>query len=315
MSTFQYEDSRVFADLKNIKERIPGNMTTYQYLVSYDSMLDNALRPIIRDTKFLDAFLLRVLGWQEKNFRRKVSFLPRREVPRLVLNFLVAPDEESRVQTFTSVRLDRGLRMEALELFFAKLSEYERACNLELSSPLGEDTLSHCLYVKSQVEAQLGSSSSSLLPALREARHWMGVAAGFKQKLLEKYVRLCLTTAQRDYTQFFDCSVKLDDLIQTYLMATSRAIDKCDYKQGVLTSHVQNWLFTARDAMVKMRDKDNISLDHLSLEDLDPLVQSEQESNVMNNDRVEVLARLARLADPLGAARCYLQLPEPGNCE
>jgi hypothetical protein len=309
--SFHYENSRVFADLKNIKERISGNMTTYQYLISYDQMLDNAIMPVVRRTKFMDSFLVRMLGWQEKNFRRKISFLPRKEVPHRILNFLVSGSADDRVKTFTSLRLDRGLRVECLGLFFESLRAYELACNAELIDPLNSDNLPYCFYVKATTEANLGCTSSDLLGTLRESRYWLEIASGFKQKLIEKYVRLCLTTAQRDYTGFFDCSVKLDDLIQTYLMAASRAIDKCDYKQGVLTSHIQNWLFTARDSMAKMREKASSDVGLLGLDEIRSL--SKQEDELLEKDSLNVVAQLAKIVDPRGAARCYLQLPEPVN--
>lgn len=297
----RYESSRVFAELKNIRERLPGNMTTYQSLVSYDTMLTNALSPIIRETTFMDALLLRVMGWQEKHFRRKVSFLPRKEVPRRIINFLIAEGPDARMKAFAAIHLDRGLRVEAVELFIKNCSDYEKACSASMGTT--PEAIRAQEFVRASFEDCLGCSGS-LTPIITEARFWLNVAAGFKQKLLEKYVRLCITTAQRDYTQFFDCSVKLDDLIQTYIIAASRAIDKCDYRQGVLTSHVQNWFYTARDSMSKTRERRHDSMDTIGFTELGTTTLDDTKVDL------ETVYALARAADPFGAARCFLQLQE-----
>jgi len=309
MSAFQYESSRVFSSLKNLKERIPGNMTTFQYLISYDQMLDNATRPVLDNTNFLDGFVIRALGWQCRNFRRKISFLPRADVPSRVMNFLAASTPESRMKRFQSIRFERGLRVEFLETFLASMGQYEQACDLSLEDPNGEDPLAYCLWVKTSTEENLGCPSD-LISTIREVRYWLSIAASFKEKLLEKYIRLCLNSAQKDYVSFFDCSVDLSDLVQTYVMTASRAIDKCDYRQGVLTSHIQKWMFTARECASRQRMRTDTDFDSLTFQEISDkeLVESFYTSD---QETVNVISRLARLVDPNGAARCYLQLPEP----
>jgi hypothetical protein len=283
-------------------------MTTSQYLISYDQMLDNATKPVLNSSKFLDQFALRSLGWQSKNFRRKISFLPRREVPAKILNFLAATDSEDRFKKFQAIRFERGLRIESLETFLSSLKSYEDACDLALSDPSGLDDISYCLWVKTQTEDSLGCGSN-LLGVIREVRHWLSVAASFKEKLLEKYVRLCLNTAQKDYVNYFDCSVDLNDLVQTYILTASRAIDKCDYRQGVLTHHIQKWMFTARESANKQRFRTDEDIDSVTFQELSASSPDLSLSS-LDPETVNVISRLAKLVDPVGAARCYLQLPE-----
>ena len=309
MTAFNYESSRVFSSLKNIRERIPGNMTTFQYLISYDQMLDNATRPVLENTNFLDGFVIRALGWQCKNFRRKISFLPRSEVPARIMNFLAASSAESRMKRFQAIRFERGLRVEALNTFLSSLEEYEKACDLSLEDPNGNDSFSFCLWVKNRFEEQF-ASDENLLSTIREVRYWLGISFSFKEKLLEKYIRLCLNSAQKDYVGFFNCAIDLNDLVQTYVMTASRAIDKCDYRQGVLTSHIQKWMFTAREFASRQRIRMDADIDSIAFQEL-----SDKEASdgfyTSDTETVKVISRLARLVDPDGAARCYLQLPEP----
>lgn len=241
-----YKHSQVFASLKGISEQIEDNLTTSQYLQSYDAFLERSVIPIITGTRVFDVFVSRLVGWQEKNFRRKVTFLSRAEVPGLVVNFLLQTSPEKRVEAYRRLNLDRGVCIEFLKLFQDLLVTYRQACNCELKNPVsGKFDLGHSLHVKATVEANL-RATQPLMSTYLESKFWFDRALEFKQRIMEKYVRLCLTTAKKDYVSHFKMEVDLDDVIQYYLMATSRAIDKCDYRQGVLTSHIQNWFLTAR---------------------------------------------------------------------
>lgn len=317
IATGNYQSSRVFAQLKDIKERIgvDSNLTTPQYLQTYDDLLDNAVRPILDNSRFFDSYLLRILGWQERNFRRKVSFLKRAEFPHLAITFILKRDPADRFAAYQNLRLDRLLRMQVVSAFHSALTNYLAACNCELTPPAGVDPLSFCLAVKQKVEESMRSPNGGLLVAYHESKFWANHAAEFKKILMEKYTRLALNTAQRDYVHYFKCQVLLDDIIQTYLLSVSRAIDKCDAKQGALTGHVQNWFFSARDAVARNRERHMASLDEqqseLANSNQEGLAESPvYESNRNTQDSVKLIAELSRIADPHGAARVFLGIPE-----
>lgn len=314
-----YESSRVFAQLKDIKERIgvDANLTTPQYLQTYDDLLDNAVRPILDNCRFFDSYLLRILGWQERNFRRKVSFLKRAEFPRLAVGFVLKRSPEERFAAYQDLRLDRLIRMQVVSLFHSSLENYLAACECELTPPAGVDQASFCFAVKAKVEESMKSTPGGLLSAYHESKFWFEHAADFKRILMEKYVRLCLNTAKRDYVYYFKCQGKLDDIIQTYLIAMSRAIDKCDAKQGALTSHIQNWFFSARDAVARQRERNTVSLDqengdlaNSASNSLDLANLSVYEERRREQEDVNLIAELSRIADPHGAARAFLGIPE-----
>jgi len=315
-----YQSSRVFGKLKDLQEKISSDesLTTPQYLRLYDDLLDKAVLPIIANSRFFDSYLIRILGWQEKNFRRKVSFLKRVEFPRLAMNFLLQSTCEGREKAYRELHLDRLLKAQLVSAFHHALSNYLKACNLELEVPVGTlaDKQTFCLRVKEQVENALrASDSSSLLVAYHESKRYAELASEFKRMIMEKYVRLCLNTARKDYMQYFNCRVKLDDIVQTYILAMSRAIDKCDARQGALTSHIQNWFFSARDAVAKGLDrKVAISESELEMSTVEEggfySKFDSYESLKESEANLRVIAEVARIADPLGAARAFLGVPE-----
>lgn len=297
--------SKSFGQLKVIKEKIQGNLTTSQYLETYDLLLLNAVRPILLNTDYIDSFVIRLMGWQEKNFRRKVSFVNRLEFPFLATVFLLAKNQKDKVEKYKELKLDRGARVQVVKSFHSALALYKEACDLKLSSP-PNDPISYCLGVKRRYEEAY--RCDKLIEILAESALWLERALEFKQAILEKYIRLCLNTARRDYTSFFQERVPLDDIVQTYTIAASRAIDKCDFTQGALTSHIQTWLYSGRDSLNRsVGGPDSV---HSQLEDIDETVNSTYEQELSEKDSEDEIKLLCKLVDPLGVARCYLGIPE-----
>jgi len=312
-----YKHSKVFAALKDTKETIAHNLTSAQYLFVLDELLDKACFPLLDNSSLFDTALSRMIGWQEKNFRRKVSFGSRVEVPRLILNFLLVKDTESRRKNFKAIGLDRGLRIKLLMTFHTNAEEYMRACDYDLRDPETHQlSLSYCNHIKHSFEAA-HRSRDSLFRHLKESQFWLLKATSFKQCIIEKYLRLSLSVAQRDYVGYFQHEANLDDMIQWYVLAASRAIDKCDATQGTLTSHVQNWFLTARNRVADERqlDKSNIQVELLDF-DSDSMRSSttqmhlSTEDNIVNVESSRALSYLARVADPLGAARLLMGIEE-----
>lgn len=308
--------SKVFADLKDTREKIQGNLTTAQYLRTYDILLYTAIRGIVEHTKFLDTYLIRLLGWQEVNHRRKVSFLKRTELPRLVLNFMMQDTPESRLTALKQLKLDRGLRVEIIRSFISSLDEYICCCNLSSSRSLAE-----AIEYKHKVEAEY--NYAKLYELCIQSSLWLDRALEFKSMIQEKYIRLCLVSARRDHAQFFSGSIDLDDVIHTYFISCSRAIDKCDGDAGTLTTHIQNWFFTARESVWGQKNKTKqVSMDaflqrqestdygEADETDEDSMTVQSREQELEHTTEAKHIAALAKIADPHGAARVLLGIPE-----
>lgn len=312
---YRYAHSEVFASLKNIHEGLSSNLTTSQYLQALDKYLQNATTPVIVGTRFFDAFLARLVGWQEKNFRRKVSFADRRVVPARVINFLLQSTPEGRIAAFEEIKLDRGIRMEALEVFYSRMERYEAACDCTLLAPgATEPQIGYCLFVKNKIEEEM-RARVNLLTVLSESKFWLDRAVAFKALILEKYTRLCINVARADYVNYFKHSVSLNDLIHWYWIAASRAIDKCDSEQGALTSHIRNWFLTARSRVSAQRDQrsSELNIELLALDSPELQATTNGTSKEEEEDRtlrLHSVRYLARLADPLGVARAYLGIEE-----
>lgn len=310
----QYEHSQAFSSLKGVTETIQGNLTSPQYLTALDAALERAYTPILLSTSCIDPFLGQVIGWQEVTRKRKVSFVKREEFIPIALMWLALPRRDLKALFFSALKLDRAICAEFVNSFLLSMVDYEKAASGMLTDSEGRrlPSATQEAYIR-EVEAS-AEASGSLLGVVREARTWLGHYYSLQKAVLEKYYRVCLTTARRDYEHTFNYRIRLSDIVQMYNLAMVRAVDKCDPRQGVLTTHIKFWLYSARGVLLR----EKVNQDATS-----PLVENDgEETDTPDPNLVPLLDQLegvdtsshlleiARLVDPEGYGRAYLGLTE-----
>lgn len=307
---FSYEHSRTFSALKRVKETLDTNLTTAQYLKTLDEYLNRALTSIVSHSSHFDGYVAQLLAWQERHPKRKVSFLSREEFRVVAMNWLMTTDRQARVQSLTTLKLDRAIIFEFCRSTLDLVRNYEEACNANLKDADGQLlTVSSMLEVKHETEKALGSSGA-LMSAIQSCRFWINIAEEFKNSILEKYIRLCLQRAQRDYVKIFKKRVSIDDIVMWYILATTRSIDKCDAYQGVLTTHIQNYFYTARPHINKAKPNDlNTEIDQAELKG-SLLTSGSLEEDLESQQKSDSIKIICRLMDPEGYGRAYLGINE-----
>lgn len=313
----KYENSWVFGVLKNNTEEQQGNLTTSQYLETLDRYLDGALRCIVENTRYLDSVVAGLIGWQEENYRRRVSLHSKKQFIEVAITWLLKPRDE-KVSTVKALRLDRGVAMLACHAFLAECSQYEEVTRLKRI-----ETQEH-LRIVSETERRLLVRGGNLAHAITLVRHQAELAAEYRGVILTKYIRLAIMTAKRDYVQYFDHRVNLNDMCGEYILATARAIDKCDYEKGPLTTHVRNWFFTARKHCANRYDhgrseselpeESGAASQSLNDDDtdsgLEELATDAVDVGLIKAESPTTIRFLAKLADPEGSVRKMLGIEE-----
>jgi hypothetical protein len=302
-----YRHSVSFASLKGIKETLEGNLSTIQYMRILDSFLTQSLEPLITKTSFIDGHIARALSWTTKNSRRRLSMDRHTDIMKLSFLFILDQRPSKKLEIWKQLKMDRAMSFYMIEDFLEKMEQiYLPAanCELELPNNFYGDPIAYYRQRQRDVETTL-RCSGSLLDTYHSVRYWYLKAKSFKHVILEKYTRLCLTSAQRDYRSFFNCEIELDDIVQSYLFMASRAIDRCDANQGALTSHVQNWFLTARSSLNKQRLNRGTSLEANQLVDLTTSITPE-----LSVEESSHIAAVAAFADPEGLGRYYLGFEE-----
>ena len=169
------------------------------------------------------------------------------------------------------------------------------------------------------------SSSQSLYSGIRASKFWIAEFVKLKELILQKYYRFIINTAQSDFKSLGH-TVSLDDMAQNYVLVSSKALDKCDYEQGTLTSYLQLWLKSAKHKITKKGSISNtvssfisdgtssesnyVRLDDASLLDKDELVQEER-----IDDHITHVRLLLKEMDPTGIIRLSMGIEEILNKE
>lgn len=310
MSQYGYQHSETFAILKGHKETITDNLTSYQYLSVLDDLIYNALYPLIEGTRFVDVFLGQILSWQTSNPKRKVCGIGRKEFSAYLTTFFLLDDPAAKLKVLKRLKLDRAVLFETLRRWLT-IADGVKQVGYEPFT-LGLVTQLYELHEKAGVKPSYG-----LFAVYSQVNYWHHEANVFKTQILEKYYRLVLNTAKRDY-EALNHTVPLGDMIQHYLMTASKAIDKCDSDRGVLTTHIQNWLMSAKSVVqstqsqnlpFKKGGKSVMPIESVSLDDLDEMT-FEPDEQQDTQDTIQHVREIAKLFDPIGYGRICLGIQE-----
>lgn len=303
-----YRHSETFAVLKATRERIQGNPTSSQMLQGLDLLINKALTPILFNTNWFDTFFPKVLAWQTNNPRRKVIMDKSFDLTQATLGILLTRSPQEKLAIIKKAKFDRHILVEGISQFLKHASEYVAIVDCEAPVPsfYADDPLAYYRLEKLRLESAFGSvPGTSLRSTIQQAHYWLDAAIDYRSQIIEKYTRMVLMEARKAYS-FFNYEVELDDIVQVFRVAAQRAVDKCDSGQGVLASYILNWTRTGRSSIQRQRREPTVQFNDYE----DYTEDVAEESDALPTDTVEHLRAIARLADPLGAARTYLGLEE-----
>lgn len=323
----KYRSSHIFDLFKMQKDQIDGNLTTSQYMNTLDSLLYGTIKILLDNTNYFEQVIGGLVAWSDKFFRRRIGADTRDIYIPLLVKFMVSPNPEAKLAVLRLIKVDRGILIAACSSFLEKTKRYREICNSDAAPDIHE-----VAYMR-QIELSVHSTQQTLPRVIEDCAYMLERTMTYRGAILSKYYRLAILAAKRDYEQFFACRISLDDMCPDYVSITGRAIDRCDYERGPLTSHVQNWFMTARTVVQRKYDYGQQELNH----DFDQDSSNSRGNNstaasaataaaiAAQSDQLTVdpfsteadttytntLVRfLARLADPKGALRKTLGIDE-----
>jgi len=306
-----YRHSKVFEVLKATDEVISDNLTSLQYLQTLDLFLWRALEPIHAECPSLfNNYLAKIVSTQINKPSTKFTSMMAEERPKLpvlLFNALTSSNPKKAHEYVRQMYINRGLLFGFLSLFLNSLRPYE-----ELHQPL----LSMNPIIRRskmwEIERSVGlRPGSSLYAVIQQVKYWHDKARWFKELIMQKYIRLALNharTTYKDYNHFID----LDDVAQTYLVTVSRSIDRCDSRQGVLTTFITNWFKSARSEVADMaKGQMDQSYDSMTEDNGDSVSDIIGFSTLdTSSETVEHIAYVAKKMDKHGYIRAALGIPE-----
>lgn len=294
-----YTHSDTFASLKNIKEEVRESLTTAQWLQTLDYLLESSIDPIVTaNTDLADNFFAKVVAWQGHKPSIKFSRNDKTTLPVALFNSLTTQGAEKRLHQ-KSMLLNRGLLFGLVAIFLRTVNNYKR-----LHDPALKMGRSRRLLLIQQAESRV--KSTHLYAAIMQVEYFSSKAHWFKELIMQKYTRLALMNAKRTY-KAVGYAQRLDDIVQVYLIFLSRAIDRCDSRQGVLTTFIQTWFYSARSEV----QKSCVESQHTSYEEmLENGIHHLTTEADHGYEAVQHLAYAAKQVDTVGILRFSLGIPE-----
>lgn len=311
----KYVHSESFAALKGVDEKIVQNLTSFQYLTVLDNMLYESLAPLLVNTKFFDVFLAQVIGWQTLNPKRKTCGVGRVGLVSLSTLFYLTSEPKQKLKIVKKMKLHRNILFECITRWLDLMQEYP-SLSLRMGSPEVLDAISE------MHEKGLMRTGYSLHSTYTTTLFWYKKSKTFKEQIMEKYTRMTISTAQRDYADMIDHGVistteNLNDMVQAYMMTMSKAIDKCDADKGVLTTYINSWLKSAKNNVEKRSSSDGTQIhkklgvqkiEHVELDDVEDTVSDDDARD--RDDLIKRVRHVAKIFDPKGYGRLALGIHE-----
>ena len=247
MAQSSYEHSQAFESLKQVREKITTNYTSLQYLQTLNHFLWKALTPVAQECpELFKGYLCKIVARQTLKASAKFTSNERQKLPSQLFNCLRATDDKLVAQA-QEMHINRGLLFGFSAFFLNRLETYKKLHN---QPTLSVRTRSLCNIIEQQVGLR---EDGELYAAMLDVEYWSDKARKWKEQIVEKYTRMALLQAQSTYRDY-NYVVKLDDIVQIYLMVVSRAIDRCDSRHGVITTFMQSWFKSAKSEVAKLAE-------------------------------------------------------------
>ncbi len=309
-----YEHSFAFSNLKDITEQIETNLTSLEYLQTLDMFLWNAVAPIQAECPSLfHDYVSKVVARQIRKPATKFTSLTKEErllLPAHLFNLVTSVDQKRGHEIAKSMHLNRGLISGFLLLFQRAVAGYE-----VLHSPFQEmDHEERKRKIAAIEKAVCLRPGGTLYSAIHQVEYWFEKARKWKAMIVEKFTRMALNNARATYKDF-NHFVPLNEVVQIYLWVVIRAIDRCDARQGVLTSFIQNWFKSGRSEVGDLaKHQTDQSYEQMVEESGDAISDvlgfADPNAERDRDSLIETVASAAKRIDKFGYVRAPLHLRE-----
>lgn len=315
--------------LKESPQRLSSSITTFQLMSTLDTLIYRFLAPIIETSSLFDTFVPTTLYWSITNSRRKISGINNKKLIALLTFYMTRTTQEERLVVIAKMRLERNLLFSLGRIYLNLGKQYRKQYDLYTRKKAKDKDAQKNLKRLTELSAVFNGNSDKTYSAIHEVEFWYKQAQEFHSQIAERYYKLIVNSAvllHKNNPERYD----LEDIAQNFLVATYKAIDKCDHNKGTLTSYVQNWIKDARTSygyqqygisfLIPKSKKKQLATNNdgmtnnisVSLDDKSVLEISTEavEVGIEKKQTVERVQRLSRIADPLGLARMKLGITE-----
>jgi hypothetical protein len=321
-----------------LKSTLKDNLTGSQITTIFDVINNQMIYHLNMFTEVLDPNFIQLLGWVSNNRRKKVSSLPRAKQLKLLYYGAYCTNKQDKYKTFCRLKLDRSyIRrivsnfLEAADGYTGLYQKYFQGVATDLERLRMSEIERVCTCDRNNLYGLIGNLTSLL-----------ELSQQFKEQLIAKYYKFIWTQVKKticDTSRHFDSNC----LMQNYIAAALKALDRYDSSKGALTSYIRYWILNSQQSAEespeygiayyvpatqriqkanRAESNEGVVEDNFSSSLDDILASDELTSQSLTEDSacpetlieskssyVSIL-KLSRFADPLGIARLSLGIEE-----
>ena len=321
------------------KPSLKVNLTGSQIEHIFDSINSQMIYNLNQFTTVLEPYFVQLLGWVANNRRKKISSLARPKQLNLLFYSIYTDNRSSKFRTICKLKLDRSFIRGIVTDFLKTVKDYP---NLYMKYLRGESTNADISRMVTY-ETLTGCSRAHLYPLINNLEQLLALSLDFRSQIAIKYYKFIwklVNKTAKSTPRYLD----KDDLMQNYIAACLKALDRYDSTKGALTSYIRFWILnndqsaeespeygiaydipsTQRLDSVqgKAKGENDVQIDNFStpLDDIltDDKLASDNLSSELHSpdvltestDEYLLILRLSKLADPIGVARLSLGIEE-----
>lgn len=321
--------SRVLDQLKTVKEKLEANYSTEALLDTLDELLNRAVEGIIICCNYLDHRLLTIATWYSTNQRRKLSSMEKPQFIASCMAFALA-DTKTKRRIYRKIGLERNLTVLMLDQWLTLAGECVHLELKHLSNP-SSDVMSRINHLRWLLNI---TNPHQLFASYNTVKMYYQESLKFREQVSEKFMRKVMleTVAYvKEQERRNGPRMNLNDVAQNFMLAVYKAIDKCDSAKGTLTSYVDAWINNAKTTNV-FRDEVGVAYSipsgqrkqiatkvstlsnyAVSIDDDEVrgiVADQNLEENLLRQDTINHVRKLAKAADPSGLGRLVLGITE-----
>lgn len=325
-------------DYLKLKSNLKDNLTGSQITKVFNVINNQMIYHLNLFTEVLDQNFIQLLGWVTNNRRKKISSLPRAKLLKLLYYSVYCMDKKGKYKTYCQLKLDRSYTRSLVSNFLAETKGYP-----ELYRKYSAGSISNLELLRmTEIESVCTCERDYLYPLIENLNSLLELSQAFKEQLIAKYYKFIWSQVKKtisDTSRHFDSNC----LMQNYVAAALKAIDRYDSNKGALTSYIRYWILNSQQSaeespeygiayyvpatqrlakainggtvldisednfsasLEDMLDKDEAASQNLTDGAPCPSSLTEGKVNYLN------ILKLSKIADPLGISRISLGIEE-----
>ena len=228
--------------LLKVKEQISENLSSVQIANILDDLIMRCLKPLVKNTKYLEYSLLELLPYIFLNQRRKLSNRPTEDLRNDIFTFIMIDDFDEKIKILKRLRLERSVYLTVLSSVEEVSKKYLEEINSNLNhiqkiEEYDEEKLSS-MYFHLYVKGDFYETAQSVI-------YWLNYVYKFRAMIVEKFIRLAYIESVK-MASSTELNIDQTDLFRDLIVSIHKAIDKYDPEKGALSSYVNIWFMEAK---------------------------------------------------------------------